>query len=41
MLQIKDQGKNQGQINEETDNLPEKEFGVMIVKMIQDLRNTM
>ena len=41
MLQIKDQGKNQGQINEEIDNLPEKEFRVMIVKMIQDLRNTM
>ena len=41
-MQIKDQGKNaQGQINEEIDNLPEKEFRVMIVKMIQDLRNTM
>ena len=30
------------QLNEvETDNLPEKEFRTMIVKMIQDLRNRM
>ena len=38
---MKDQGKNlQDQINEEEiDNLPEKEFRVMIVKMIQNLRN--
>ena len=37
MSQIKDQGKNlQDQINEEElRNLPEKEFRVMIVKMIQ------
>ena len=42
MLQMKDQGKNpQGQIHEEIGNLPEKEFRIMIVKMIQDLRNTM
>ena len=36
----KEQGKNlQNQLNEEeTGNLPEKEFSVMIVKMIQDLR---
>ena len=37
MPQIKEQGKNlQEQINEkEIGNLPEKEFRVMIVKMIQ------
>ena len=30
------------QLNEvEIDNLPEKEFRIMIVKMIQDLRNRM
>ena len=41
MLQIKEHGKNpQEQLNEEkTDNLAEKEFRVMRVKMIQDLRN--
>ena len=41
MLQIKEQGKNlQDQINEqEIGNLPEKEFRVMIVKMIQNLGN--
>ena len=40
---MKEQGKNpQDQINEEEiGNLPEKEFRVMIVKMIQDLRNRM
>ena len=40
---MKEQGKNlQDQINEEEiGNLPEKEFRVMIVKMIQNLRNTM
>ena len=40
---MKEQGKNpQDQINEEEiDNLPEKEFRVMIVKMIQNLRNRM
>ena len=40
---MKDQGKNlQDQINEEEiSNLPEKEFRVMIVKMIQNLRNRM
>ena len=44
MLQTKEQGKNlQDQINEEDEigNLPEKEFWVMIVKMIQNLRNRM
>ena len=43
MLQNKQQGKNlQDQINEEeTGNLPEKEFRVMIVKMIQNLGNKM
>ena len=43
MLQMKEQGKNlHDQINEqETGNLPEKEFKVMIVKMIQNLRNRM
>ena len=43
MLQMKEQGKNpQDQINEEEiGNLPEKEFRVMIVKMIQHLRNRM
>ena len=42
MSQTKEQGKNlQNQINEEEiGNLPEKEFIVMIVKMIQNLRNT-
>ena len=41
--QIKEQGKNlQDQINEEViGNLPEKEFRVMIVKMIQNLGNRM
>ena len=41
MLQTKEKGKNpQDQINEEeTGNMfPEKEFRVMIVKMIQNLR---
>ena len=39
----KEQGKNlQDQINEEEiGNLPEKEFRVMIVKMIQNLGNRM
>ena len=43
MLQTKEQGINlQDQINEdEIDKLPEKEFRVMIVKMIQNLRNKM
>ena len=43
MLQMKDQGKNlQDQINEnEIGNLPEKEFRVMVVKMIQNLGNRM
>ena len=43
MLQKKQQGKNlQDQINEEEiGNLPEKELRVMIVKMIQNLRNRM
>ena len=40
---MKEQGENlQDQINEEEiGNLPEKEFIVRIVKMIQDLRNRM
>ena len=39
MLKMKEQGKNiQDQINEEEiGNLPEKEFRVIIVKMIQNL----
>ena len=43
MLQMKEQGKNlQEQINEEEiGKLPEKEFRVMIVKMIQNLGNSM
>ena len=43
MLQMKELGKNpQGQINEEEiGHLPEKEFRVMTVKMIQNLRNRM
>ena len=43
MLQMKEQGKNlQDQINEdEIGNLLEKEFRVMIVKMIQNLGNRM
>ena len=43
MLQTKKQGKNlQDQINEdEIGNLPEKEFRVMILKMIQNLGNRM
>ena len=42
-LQMELQGKNpQEQINEEEiGNLPEKEFRVILVKMIQDLRSTM
>ena len=41
MAQMKEQGKNlQDQINEEEiGKLPEKEFSVMIVNMIQNLRN--
>ena len=40
---MKEQDKNlQEQVNEEeVGNLPEKEFRVMIVKMIQDLRRRM
>ena len=43
MLQMKKQGKNLQDkiIEEEIDTLPEKEFRVMIVKMIQNLRNRM
>ena len=43
MLQMKEQGKNlQDQVNEEEiGNLSEKKFRVMIVKMIQNLRNRM
>ena len=41
--QMKEQGKNQpGQTNEkEIDSIPEKEFRVMIVKMIKNLGNRM
>ena len=41
--QMKEQGKTlQDQINEEEiSNLPEKEFRIMIVKMIQNLGNRM
>ena len=43
MLQTKEQAKKiQDQINEEEiGNLPEKEFRVMIIKMIQNLGNRM
>ena len=43
MYQMKEQDKTQGkQLNEvEIGNLPEKEFRMMIVKMIQDLRKRM
>ena len=43
MLQMKEQGKNpQDQINdEEIGSLPEKEFRVMIVKMIQNFGKRM
>ena len=43
MSQIKGQDKTpEKQLNEvETGNLPEKEFRMMIVKMIQDLRKSM
>ena len=43
MLQMKEQGENlQDKINEEEiGNLPEKEFRVMIVKVIQNLGNRM
>ena len=42
MLQTKEQGENlQEQINDVIGNLPEKEFRVMIVKMIQNLGNRM
>ena len=39
---MKEQGKNPpDQTNEEIGSLPEKEFRVMIVKMIQNLGNRM
>ena len=43
MYQMKEQDKTRGkQLNEvEIGNLPEKEFRIMIVKMIQDLRKRM
>ena len=43
LLQMKEQGKNlQDQINEdEIGNLPEKEFWVMIEKMMQNFGNRM
>ena len=43
MLQTKEQGKNpQEQLNEEEiGSLPEKEFRVMVIKMIQHLRKGM
>ena len=42
-MQIKEQGRNsQDQINEEeTSKLPEKEFRIMIVKIIKNLENKM
>ena len=42
-IQMKEQTRNtEVQINEEeTDKLPEKEFRIMIVKMIKDLENKM
>ena len=43
MYQMKEQDKNPGkQLNEvEIGNFPEKEFRIMIVKMIQDLEKRM
>ena len=43
MYQMKEQDKTPGkQLNEvEIGNLPEKEFRIMVVKMIQDLRKRM
>ena len=43
MPQLKEQDKSlESQLNEvEIGNLPEKEFRIMIVKMIQDLRKRM
>ena len=43
LLQMKEQDKNlQKQLNEEEiGNLPEREFRIMIVKMIQNLRRSM
>ena len=43
MYQMKEQDKTpEKQLNEgETGNLPEKEFSIMIVKTIQDLRKRM
>ena len=43
MSQIKGQGKiSEKQLNKvKRDNLPEEEFRIMIVKIIQDLRKTM
>ena len=43
MYQMKEQDKTpEKQVNEgEMGNLPEKEFRIMIVKMIQDLRRKM
>ena len=43
MVQIKEQGKNtQYQINkEEIWKLPKKEFRIITVKMIQNVKNTM
>ena len=43
MYHMKEQGKTlEKQLNEvEIDNLPEKEFRIMIVKMIQDLGKRM
>ena len=42
MYQMKEQDKNpEKQLSEEVGNLPEKEFKIMIVKMIQDLGKRM
>ena len=40
--QIKEQGRNSDQINkEEISNLPEREFRIVIVKLLQKLENRM
>ena len=42
MQQVKEQGKfPPSQTKEEIRNLPEKEFRIMIIKMIQNLENKM
>ena len=42
MYQMKEQDKNpEKQLSEEIGNFPKKEFRIMIMKMIQDLRKRM